>query len=457
VRGDTIAAVATAPGQAALGIVRISGKDAADVLEKVVPGARAGARPRRMCRGRAVDPRDGSHVDDVLCFFAPGPGTATGEDTAEIHGHGGPIVMRELLDAALAAGARLALPGEFTSRAFLSGRIDLTQAEAVMGLIGARSERAARAALRQLDGGIRERLDGEYAALTRIAAELEAGLDFPDEDLPLSRSAEMGEKLSRTASSLGALAETFACGAKLARGASVTLVGPPNAGKSSLLNRLAGADRALVDAEPGTTRDVVEVDAELNGIAVRLSDTAGLRREAGRVEEMGIAKSLERARAADLVVAVLDGADGACDFAGMERLLSDVGCGNALRLAALNKRDLPGFEGDRVPACLARIPRFEVSAATGDGCGALARAIGEALASDEAEGEIVLTTARQHGAVAQARDGAERAAALLRRGAYPELAAAEVRFAREALATLFGNSADEDVIDAVFSSFCLGK
>jgi tRNA modification GTPase len=457
VPGDTIAAIATGPAPAALGIVRVSGPRAAEVLEAVVPGARAVSRPRRLCQGRAIDPRTRAPIDDVLCAFARGPRTVTGEDVAEIQGHGGPVVMRALLEAALAAGARAAAPGEFTSRAFLSGRIDLTQAEAVMGLVGARSARAARAALRQLDGGIRERLDGEYAGLTRAAAELEAGLDFPDEDLPLARASEIAWELRRAAASLDALAATFAHGARLARGAFVAIVGPPNAGKSSLLNRLAGAERALVDAEPGTTRDVVEVDVELNGVPVRLCDTAGLREPVGRVEALGIEKGAERARGADAVLAVLDGADGAIEPSAIDRAIVRLELGPAAVVVALNKSDLPGWRGDRVPPGLAGARCVAVSAATGAGCEDLAKAIGEALAEDEDPCEIVLTTVRQHRAVAEARDGAEKAAALLEQGAFPELAAAEVRFAREALAALFGTAADEDLLAAVFSSFCLGK
>ena len=455
--GDTIAAIATGDRPAALGIVRISGPGAAAVLAAVVKDARAADRPHRMCRGRALHPITGRHLDDVLCFFAPGPHTATGEDTAEIHGHGGPLVMRGLLDAALAAGARAARPGEFTYRAFLTGRIDLVQAEAVMDLVHARSERAARAALRQHGGGIAARLDANNEALTRIAATLEVGLDFPDEDLPTAAAASLAGEIETIATSLGHLADSFASGARLAGGAIVALVGPTNAGKSSLLNRLAGADRAIVDPEPGTTRDVVEIEIVLNGVPVRVSDTAGLRTEPGRLEDMGISKAIAAARAADLVVFVLDGADASADPAAIDGLLAEGGDIAPPAIAAINKHDLPDWSSDRVPAALASARRIAVSALTGEGCGELARSIGEALAADEDPAEVVLTNARQHEAVSAAASGARDAAALLRRSALPELAAADLRFAREALVSLAGRAVDSDVLDAVFASFCLGK
>jgi tRNA modification GTPase len=457
VLGDTIAAIATGREAAALGIVRISGPAAAAVLAAVVPGARAADHPRRLCRGRALHPISGAHVDDVLCAFAPGPRTATGEDTAEIHGHGGRVVMRALLDAALAAGARAAEPGEFTCRAFCNGRIDLTQAEAVMGLIGARSERAARASLRLLGGGLATRLEEDYEAITGISAALEAGLDFPDEDLPAASVTALAGEIEAVASDLGRLAGSFAAGARLAEGATVALIGPTNAGKSSLLNRLSGADRAIVDPEPGTTRDVVEADVVINGVPVRLEDTAGLRRDPGRLEDVGIARALAAARAADLVVVVLDGADEIGDPSSIDALFGDGDGLAAPVIAAINKRDLPGWRADRVPAALASARRVGVSALTGAGCDELTRALGETLAADEDAAEIVLTTARQHEAVTSALAHVRDAAARLREGSLPELAAADLRFAREALAGLAGRNTEKDVLDAVFSSFCLGK
>lgn len=452
--GDTIAAVATAPGPAAIGIVRISGPRAGAVLEAVVPDAGAVSRPRRIRRGRARDPGDGAPVDDVLCFFAPGPRTVTGEDLGEIHGHGGPVVLGRLLAAVLAAGARPAEPGEFTCRGFVNGRFDLTRAEAVAQLISARSERAAAAALARLEGAAGRTLDGSLDLLTRAAARLEAGLDFPDEDLPPAAAGELAGLVERALGPLAEAARSFRLGSRLADGAQVAFAGPVNAGKSSLFNRLAGEERALVDPGPGTTRDVVEARGELGGVPVLYRDTAGLREGAEGVESRGIDLGLRAAREADAVVIVLDGAAGAAASPVTEGLAGLAGSRPVL--VALNKCDLHGF-APRVPAALEHLPRVAVSALTGAGVEALAGLLGRLLAGDEGAGEPLLATARQHREVRQAIEHADAAAARLREGADPELAAEDLRLAREALERLFGRGADESLLDGIFSTFCLGK
>lgn len=451
---DTIAAVATGRGPAALGIVRISGPAAGAILEAVVPGTRASRRPRQMVHGRARHPDTAEIIDEVLCFFGPGPRTATGEDVAEIHGHGGPLVLRRLLGAVLRAGARPAQAGEFTARAFRNGRLDLTQAEAVMALIGARSERAARAAMANLRGAVADRLGNELSRLTAIAAQLEAGLDFPDEDLPLEEVDHLAAALEQVATGLDAAERSYALGARLAEGARVAIVGPTNAGKSSLLNRLVGSERALVDHEPGTTRDVVEGATEIEGIPVVFLDTAGLRASPGRVETRGIERSRDVAMTADLLLIVIDGADQRTDL--------DDEIGDLLREAtspavvALNKSDLPGWS-NRLPAPLVGSVSVTVSALTTAGLDSLRFAIGEALGASDDEHEPLLATARQHAAVAAALDRTRRAAAALRRGRSVELVAVDLGEARTALAGLWGRDATDEVIDAIFSSFCLGK
>jgi tRNA modification GTPase len=453
--GDTIAAIATATGPAAIGIVRLSGPRAGDVLARVVPAANAARHPRRMCRGRALDPRDGSLLDDVLCFFAPGPATVTGEDVAEIHGHGGPVVLGRLLAAALAAGARAAEPGEFTYRGFVGGRLDLTRAEAVAHLIAARSERAANAALARLDGAAGRALGGALDALTVAAARVEAGLDFPDEDLPPAAAKDIAAAVEAALSPLREAERSFALGARLADGARIALAGPVNAGKSSLLNRLAGAERALVDAAPGTTRDVVEARGEISGVPVLFCDTAGLRPDASGLEGRGIEAGRRAVREADALVIVLDGAaagsTGAVDLAGLVARES-----GRPALVACNKSDLPGFSA-RVPAALADLARVEISARTGAGIDALVEALGRLLIGDDGAAEPLLSTARQHRAVEVAIARAGAAAARLREGADPELAAEDLRRAREALAGLFGADADAQLLDGIFSTFCLGK
>jgi len=451
---DTIAAVATGRGPAALGIVRISGPESSEVLATVVPGTRATDKPRQMVHGRARDPSSSEIIDEVLCYFAPEPKTATGQDVAEIHGHGGPLVLGRLLDAVLRAGARPANPGEFTARAFLSGRLDLTQAEAVMTLIGARSERAAKTAVANLQGAVAQRLGHELDRLTEIAAQVEAGLDFPDEDLPLDETDRLATALEQVAQSLESAERSYALGSRLADGARVAIVGPTNAGKSSLLNRLVDEERALVDHEPGTTRDVVEGHAEIDGIPIVFRDTAGLRGTPDRVETRGIERSREAASSSDLSLIVIDGADRSPDrSAGLDELLS---ASASQAIVAINKRDLPDWS-DRLPTCLDGLASQAVSALTAQGLPELMDAIAEALGSSEQDHEPLLVTARQHAAVKSALDRTSNAARTLRRHRSVELAAIDLSEARTELASLWGRDASAEVIDAIFSTFCLGK
>jgi len=451
---DTIAAVATGRGPAALGIVRISGPAAAAVIEAVVQGARAVERPRAMVHGRARHPSSAEMIDEVLCFYAPGPRTATGQDVAEIHGHGGPLVLGRLLDATLHAGARPAHPGEFTARAFRNGRLDLTQAEAVMTLIGARSERAARAAVANLQGRVAERLGRELDRLTEVAAQVEAGLDFPDEDLPLDESYRLAAILEEVEQELSSAADSYALGSRLADGARVAIVGPTNAGKSSLLNRLVDEERALVDHEPGTTRDVVEGRSEIDGIPIVFRDTAGLRGTTDRVETRGIERSRDAATSADLCLIVVDGAERSPErFAGIDDLTS---AADRPMIAAINKRDLPDWS-DRLPECLDGVAPVPVSALTSQGLPDLERAIAAALGATERDYEPLLATARQHAAVERARARTSSAARALRRQRSVELAAVDLGEARRELSGLWGRDASEEVVDAIFSSFCLGK
>jgi tRNA modification GTPase len=400
--------------------------------------------------GTAVSPLTGQALDEVLCFFAPGPATATGEDVAEIQGHGGPLVLRTLLEAALEAGARPAEPGEFTRRAYTNGRLDLAQAEAVMSLIGARSRRAARTALRQLAGEAGAGLRGDLEALTAIAARLEAGLDFPDEDLPAVAMGEMAGAIGGISRRLAASGRTFRLGSRLERGAVVALCGPANAGKSSLLNRLVGEQRAIVDPDPGTTRDVVEAAGEIDGVPVLYLDTAGMRESVHPVELRGMERSVRAAAGADVLLLVLDGADPTAEPAGIEALLESADRESVI--VAVNKKDLPLWRDSSVDAV-----RVGISAITGEGLEPLKAAIASALGADAGEDELVLTTARQHAAVDAAARHSALAADRLRAGADPEIAAEDLRLARASLASLWGRDSSDELLDAVFSSFCLGK
>lgn len=407
-----------------------------------------------MLAGVIFDPATQEPLDESLYFFCAGPNTATGDDTAEIHGHGGPLVMARLLKAVLTAGARPAEPGEFTYRAFANGRIDLTQAEAVMGLIGARTTRAARVALNQMTGSLGDTLSSLFTELSSIAAHVEAGLDFPDEDLPLALVETLIHRLNNLAGELEMLASSFALGTKLTEGAKIAIVGPPNAGKSSLFNRFVNAERAIVDSDPGTTRDVVEAHGELAGIPVVFADTAGLRETGSRVEQVGIEKSRTAAVQADLVLLVLDGTSDDVKNT-CEVFVSMLGAFDTRKLVVLNKMDLDGFNEATVVGADASCCR--ISAETGEGFDQLLAVMGRVLSGQEQQEMTILTTARQHRAVTEVLEFVNSGAALLKEGREPELVAAELKWARETMSALLGKSATEEMLGVLFSEFCIGK
>ena len=450
---DTIAAIATAHSPAALGIIRISGSRSREIVGRVM-GRKRPPKDRHISAGLVRHPETEEALDEAVYFYCRGPKTATGEDTAEIQGHGGPIVLQRLLEAVLIAGARPAEPGEFTYRAFLNRRMDLTQAEAVMGLIGARSERAARISLGQLSGRLGRTLVELFDELSRVTAHVEAGLDFPDEDLPTSEATKLAGRLDTACDALRTLAQSFTFGARLGDGARIAVVGPPNAGKSSLFNRLVAEDRAIVDETPGTTRDVVEYSGEIAGIPVVYADTAGLRDTAARVEQTGIERSVRTAESADLLLLVLDGA---APIPEIHRIVEVLGqAPSAAKLAVLNKRDLSAFS-DKLPEALGSLRTVSVSAVTGEGIDDLIAAAAELLDAKDRGESLVLTTERQHRAVTDAHDHTRRAAALLTDRGELELVAAELKWAREALAALLGKSADDEMLARMFSEFCIGK
>ncbi|MBN2055930.1 tRNA uridine-5-carboxymethylaminomethyl(34) synthesis GTPase MnmE, partial [bacterium] len=300
---DTIAAPATPPGTGAIGLLRMSGPAALDILRAIFVTCRGRSRrrflPRRQYLGWIIDPRSGERIDQVLAVHMRAPGTYTGDDTVELSHHGGSAVARDLLDLVTAMGARLAQPGEFTRRAFLNGRLDLAQAEAVAGLIQARSAWARRLAIRQLDGGLSTRIATLRDHLLETRMLLDAAVDFPEEDIPSLNQPRLLSIFNDAAGALADLLRISATGREMYEGLQVAIMGRPNVGKSSLLNRLSGTERAIVDAEPGTTRDLVEATLELAGLMVRVVDTAGLRSDVGPVEREGLRRGMECAARSD--------------------------------------------------------------------------------------------------------------------------------------------------------------
>lgn len=455
---DTIAAISTPLGEAGIGIVRLSGPDAEAIARAIFRPRRGGSqlRSHRLYLGQIIDPVSQEIVDEVLLTIMRGPRTYTREDVVEIQCHSGVGVLRNILELTLAQGARLARPGEFTLRAFLSGRIDLTQAEAVLEVIQARTEAGLRVAAAHLQGGLGAAVQEIRDGLLDLLARVEAVLDFPDEigELP---AAAFAADLAKSMKTLKRLAATYQEGRLLREGLLVVIAGRPNVGKSSLLNALLARDRAIVTEIPGTTRDLVEEVITLAGVMVRLSDTAGLRAAKDRVEELGIQRTRERLAQADLVLYLVDGSLPLDPEA--RRDLEELG--ERPGLVVVNKIDL---RQELDPAALEEasvLPVARISALTGKGIEDLKQRIVDLTLQSglSAAGEIV-TQARhyQHlqdclGYLAQARE-------LLASGEPApawELVALEVQEAIRELGEITGQEVGEEVLDRIFGEFCLGK
>lgn len=453
--GDTIAAISTPLGEAGIGIVRLSGPEAEPIARRLFRPSHPRARwqSHRLYLGHLLDAQ-GRILDEVLLTLMRAPQSYTREDVVEIHCHSGYAVLRAILGAALALGARLARPGEFTLRAFLAGRLDLSQAEAVLEVIQARTEASLRVAASHLTGGLGRRLGGLRAALVAILARVEAALDFPEEAAELSPE-DILEELVAPQQELEDLLGTYRQGRLLREGLDVVLAGRPNVGKSSLLNRLLDADRAIVTDIPGTTRDVIEESIMLEGVALRLSDTAGLREARDRVEELGVARSQERLAQADLVLYLVDGSDAL--QAEDVQVLEDLAARPALLV--VNKSDLPRKLDIEELRRASPYPLVEISALTGEGLDELKQllvdlALGGGLRT---AGELV-TQARHFELLIRAGEALDRARELLAQALPPwELVALEVKEALIALGEITGEVVGDAVLDHIFSQFCIGK
>jgi tRNA modification GTPase len=453
---DTIAAISTPLGEAGIGIVRVSGPDA-----EAIAGALF--RPRRLRSnflshhlylGHIVDPASQEIIDEVLLTLMRGPRTYTREDVVEIHCHSGIGVLRRILDLTLAQGARLARPGEFTLRAFLSGRLDLTQAEAVLEVIQARTEAGLRVAAEHLQGGLGRSVHKIRESLLDLLARVEVALDFPEEagDLPVAAfTADFASPLE----ALETLAATFQEGRVLREGLLVVIAGRPNVGKSSLLNCLLARDRAIVTEIPGTTRDLVEEVITLGGVPVRLSDTAGLRPAQDLVEELGIKRTRERLVQADLVLYLVDGSLSLAPEA--RRDLAELG--ERPGLAVINKMDLPQELNISALAEATSLPLARISALTGEGLEELKRQIVELTLKGglNTTGEMVTQT-RHYQHLQRCLDNLHQARTLLEGGESPwELVALELQEAIRELGEITGQEVGDEVLERIFGEFCLGK
>lgn len=453
---DTIAAAATPPVPSAIGILRLSGPRARETADAVFHPAAGGLlsdQPaRRLVYGTLLD-KSGAPIDQVLATWSPGPNSYTGEDTAELQCHGSPAVLALGLEALFAHGARQALPGEFTRRAFLNGRMDLAQAEAVIDLIDAQSAEGARNAYGQLNGALSRRVDAIYGGLTDVLAHFHAVLDYPDEDIDPFTADTIRTALTLALSRLGDLLGTYDRGSMLSEGVPCAILGRPNVGKSSLLNALLGYERAIVTNVPGTTRDTLEERVRLGGVLLRLVDTAGLRQSDDPVERLGVERSRSAVKRARLVLLVLDG--GQALTAEDEDAITAAQAAPNL-ICVVNKSDLaPAL--DQV-ALRARFPKIcTVSAATGDGLKELERAIADCFPAGTDETGSLLTNARQAEAAARAKGSVAAALEGLEAGMTPDALLTDAEEAMAALGELTGRSVREDITDRIFSRFCVGK
>ena len=456
---DTIAAISTPPGPGAIGILRLSGPRAIEVAQasfrplNKVPLSQH--RPHELVYGDLLD-RDGQPIDRVLCTFSRGPVSYTGEDTAEFQCHGSPMVLSLGLEALFSRGARQARAGEFTRRAFLNGKLDLAQAEAVGDLLEARSREGARHAAGQLTGALSRRIGGVYSALVDVMAHFHAVLDYPDEDIDPFRMEELSHQLSQQESALRALAGSYRRGQYIRDGVPCAIVGRPNAGKSSLLNALVGFDRAIVTNIPGTTRDTVEERAELGGVTLRLIDTAGLRDSDDPIEQLGVERSRAAMDEAALVLLVVDGTEKPTqEDADLARTIAEAGKPFIL---VRSKRDLAGEHADELEALSQGAPTVSLSARTGEGLEELGQAVAALFpqGSEDKAGELI-TNARQAEAAGRALNCVVRANQALSDGVTPDALLTDVEEALETLGELTGQSVREDVTDRIFSKFCVGK
>jgi len=443
----TIAAIATPPGRGGIGIVRLSGPDTPRIAESILgslPTARYATYAHfRDARGQAID--------QGLALYFPSPHSFTGEHVLELHGHGGPVVLDMLLQRALELGARLARPGEFSERAFLNGKLDLTQAEAVADLIDAGSQTAARSALRSLEGEFSRRVHGLVEALTRLRLYVEAAIDFPEEEIDFLADARVTEELESLARDFEMLQASTQQGVLLHDGMTVVLTGPPNAGKSSLLNALTERDSAIVSTTPGTTRDVLRERIHVDGMPVHLVDTAGLRESGDDIETEGIRRAREQIAAADRALVVLDDSVAKVDWSSIQSHFPPT----LPRTLIRNKIDLTGRAiGKRqTPEGL----ELAVSVKTGAGLNLLREHLKECMGFQTA-GEGTYMARRRHlDAIARARDHLLQGRQRLSTERAGELLAEELRLAQQALSEITGTFTPDDLLGKIFSSFCIGK
>ncbi|NVN89226.1 MAG: tRNA uridine-5-carboxymethylaminomethyl(34) synthesis GTPase MnmE [Desulfuromonadales bacterium] len=452
---DTIAAVSTPPGSGGIGIIRVSGEMASGIGATIFkPVCNGGLESHRFCYGTIVDDLSGVTIDEAMAVIMRSPHSYTREDVLELHCHGGMLVVEQVLSLVLRAGARLADPGEFTRRAFLNGRIDLIQAEAVMDIIGAQTDAALQMAQRQRSGALSLRISETRDLLLHALALIEAYIDFPEDDLGTTDFSTISSLVCQASSLLNQLIAGFDEGRILREGISVLIIGKPNAGKSRLLNRLLNENRAIVTHIPGTTRDIIEETINLGGLAVRLLDTAGIRHTMDIIEQEGINRALEKIPQADLVLFVLDGSR---PFDREDQLIIDALQGRSV-IAVVNKSDIPCVID--LPDFFSTLPLLHISAETGEGVEFLKDSIRSCFISTHTLDNrefVALSRARHRDVLRSAESSLQRIIGALASACCLELLSIDLRDALAAVGSVTGQVTNDELLDHIFSSFCIGK
>jgi len=452
---DTIAAISTPLGEGGIGIIRLSGPEAQTIVRQSFRGSTNGGFPsHRFLFGAIVDPATDERLDEVLVVAMHAPRSYTGEDVVEVQCHGGFLMVQRILQVVLAAGARLADPGEFTRRAFLNGRMDLVQAEAVIDVIRAKTDAALSLAQRQREGELSQMLYAIRDDLRHALALVEAFIDFPEDDLDAASVSELQVRVQGAALAVAQLVAGALAGRVLREGVAVSLVGRPNVGKSSLLNALLREKRAIVTSVPGTTRDIIEEVVNIDGLPVRLLDTAGIRETEDLVEQEGVRRALAKIPESDLVLFLVDGSSVfTAEDASILAALRDSQC-----LVVVTKSDLPTLL--LPPPELADLPQLAVSVVKGQGLEELRRRIHDAFLSGWAEDSrerLALSHVRQRDALSRCAEALDRVASGVQHRVGLELVAVDLRDALSLLGEVTGETTPDDVLDLIFNRFCIGK
>ena len=455
---DTIAAIATPPGEGSIAVIRLSGADAERIAARIFFRNRdenSKLQSHRLYHGTLRDPKSARAVDEVLLVIMRQPRSYTGEDVVEIHCHGGAFIARRVLQLVLSEGARQAEPGEFTKRAFLNGRLDLSQAEAVLDLIRACTDRSAALALDQASGNLSHWVEELRSELLNLLVQVEAAIDFPDEEIELLKRQELTQEVAGLTNKISYISDSYEWSRLFNEGAKVCICGRPNVGKSSLLNALLGQERVIVTPVAGTTRDVIEESINLDGLPVVLWDTAGIRDTADEIERIGVHLARDYLEKADARIVVIDGS---LPLSAEDSELV-IATREAKALIAINKSDLPeSLSEDRLKSLGCPIKYCRVSAKTGEGVPELKQALRNLILDKEIEfSPVAITNLRQRSALQRTENALRHAAESLREGFAAEFVAVDLNEAREALEEITGLINSEDILDKIFSNFCIGK